>query len=48
MKSIKNLRTDYLKSELNVEDLSEEPLTLFTEWLSKAITYSNDANAFVL
>ena len=48
MKSIKDLRTDYLKSELNVEDLSEEPLTLFTEWLSKAITYSNDANAFVL
>ena len=48
MKSIKDLRTDYLKSELNVEDLSEEPLTLFTEWLSQAITYSNDANAFAL
>ena len=48
MKSIKNLRTDYLKSELNVEDLSEEPITLFKKWLSQAISYSNDANAFVL
>ncbi|MBJ59332.1 MAG: pyridoxamine 5'-phosphate oxidase [Flavobacteriales bacterium] len=48
MKSIKNLRTDYLKSELNVEDLAEEPVTLFKKWLSQAISYSNDANAFVL
>ena len=48
MKSIKDLRTDYQKSELNVEDLTEEPLTLFQQWLSQAITYSNDANAFVL
>jgi pyridoxamine 5'-phosphate oxidase len=48
MKSIKNLRTDYQKSELNVKDLTEEPITLFQQWLSQAITYSNDANAFVL
>lgn len=48
MKSIKDLRTDYLKSELNVEDLAEEPVTLFKKWLSQAISYSNDANAFVL
>ena len=48
MKSIKNLRTDYLKNELNVEDLDEEPVTLFKKWLLQAISYSNDANAFVL
>lgn len=48
MKSIKELRTDYLKSELNAKDLSEEPITLFQHWISEAITYSNDANAFVL
>ena len=48
MKSIKYLRTDYQKSELNVKDLTEEPITLFQQWLSQAITYSNDANAFVL
>ena len=48
MKSIKDLRTDYIKSELNVEDLAEEPVTLFKKWLSQAISYSNDANAFVL
>ena len=48
MKSIKDLRTDYQKSELNVKDLTEEPITLFQQWLSQAINYSNDANAFVL
>ena len=48
MKSIKDLRTDYQKSVLNIEDLTEDPITLFQQWLSKAITYSNDANAFVL
>ena len=48
MKSIKDLRTDYQKSKLNVKDLTEEPIILFQQWLSQAITYSNDANAFVL
>ena len=48
MKSIKDLRTDYQKSVLNVKDLTEDPITLFKQWLSQAITYSNDANAFVL
>ena len=48
MKSIKDLRTDYLKSKLNIKDLTEEPITLFQQWLSQAIAYSNDANAFVL
>ena len=48
MKSIKDLRTDYQKSELNVKDLTEEPITLFQQWINQAITYSNDANAFVL
>ena len=48
MKSIKNLRTDYHKSKLDVNDLKESPITLFQLWLSKAIAYSNDANAFVL
>lgn len=48
MKSIKDLRTDYQKSKLNVKDLTEEPITLFQQWISQAITYSNDANAFVL
>ena len=48
MKSIKDLRTDYQKSELNVKDLTEEPITLFQQWISQAIAYSNDANAFVL
>ena len=48
MKSIKDLRTDYQKSELNVNDLTLEPIILFQQWLTQAITYSNDANAFVL
>tara|TARA_B100001939_G_scaffold340998_1_gene349995 strand:- start:189 stop:821 length:633 start_codon:yes stop_codon:yes gene_type:complete len=48
MKSIKDLRTDYLKSELNVKDLTEEPIILFQQWLTQAIAYSDDANAFVL
>ena len=48
MKSIKDLRTDYHRSELNVKDLTEEPITLFQQWITQAITYSNDANAFVL
>ena len=48
MKSIKDLRTDYQKSKLNVKDLTEEPITLFQQWLTQAINYSNDANAFVL
>tara|TARA_B100001057_G_scaffold325792_1_gene325978 strand:+ start:2942 stop:3574 length:633 start_codon:yes stop_codon:yes gene_type:complete len=48
MKRIKNIRTDYLKSELNIRDLTLEPITLFQQWISQAITYSNDANAFVL
>ena len=48
MKSIKDLRTDYQKSELNVKDLTEEPIILFQQWLTQAIAYSNDANAFVL
>jgi len=48
MKSIKELRTDYLKSVLNAKDLTEEPITLFQHWISEAITFSNDANAFVL
>ena len=48
MKSIKDLRTEYQKSELNVNDLTKKPITLFEQWLSEAIIYSNDANAFVL
>ena len=48
MKTIKNLRTDYHKSKLDVNDLTESPISLFQLWLSKAIAYSNDANAFVL
>ena len=48
MKSIKDLRTDYQKSELNVKDLTEEPIILFQQWLTQAIAYSDDANAFVL
>jgi len=48
MKSIKSLRTEYQKSELNVNDLTKKPITLFEQWLSEAIIYSNDANAFVL
>ena len=48
MKTIKNLRTDYHKSKLDVNDLTESPISLFQLWLSKAIANSNDANAFVL
>ena len=47
MKSIKDLRTDYQKSELNVKDLTEEPIILFQQWLTQAIAYSDDANAFI-
>ena len=48
MKNIKDIRTDYQKSELNFKDLSSNPIVLFKDWLSQAIPLSNDANAFVL
>ena len=48
MKNIKNLRTDYQKSELNIEDLSTHPISLFKDWINEAVNLSTDANAFVL
>tara|TARA_B100001059_G_scaffold128320_2_gene128217 strand:- start:13672 stop:14304 length:633 start_codon:yes stop_codon:yes gene_type:complete len=48
MKNIKDLRIDYRKSELDIQDLSDEPILLFQEWLSEVVNLSIDANAFVL
>lgn len=48
MKNIKDLRTDYQKSELMTDDLSAEPITLFNKWMNQAVQLSDDANAFVL
>ena len=48
MKNIKDLRIDYRKSELDIQDLSDEPILLFQKWLSEAVNLSIDANAFVL
>lgn len=48
MKNIKDLRIDYRKSELDIQDLSDEPILLFQKWLSEVVNLSIDANAFVL
>lgn len=48
MKNIKDLRIDYRKSELDIQDLSNEPILLFQKWLSEVVNLSIDANAFVL
>ena len=48
MKNIKDLRIDYRKSELDIQDLSDEPILLFQKWLSEVVILSIDANAFVL
>lgn len=48
MKNIKDLRIDYRKSELDIQDLSDEPILLFQKWLSEEVNLSIDANAFVL
>jgi len=48
MNNIKDIRTDYQKSELNIQDLSDEPISLFQKWMSEAVNLSIDANAFVL
>ena len=48
MKNIKDLRIDYRKSELDIQDLSDEPILLFQKCLSEVVNLSIDANAFVL
>ena len=48
MKNIKDVRIDYRNSELDIQDLSDEPILLFQKWLSEVVNLSIDANAFVL
>tara|TARA_B100001109_G_C18792625_1_gene440869 strand:+ start:294 stop:926 length:633 start_codon:yes stop_codon:yes gene_type:complete len=48
MKSIKNIRTDYLKNELNFDDLTAHPFNLFKSWMSDALEQVIEPNAFVL
>lgn len=48
MKHIKNLRTDYNKNELNIKDLSANPIDFFEEWMKDAVNQLVEPNAFVL
>ena len=49
MKDIKDYRTDYVKQELNSNDLRKNPIQLFDSWLQEAMeTIEKDANAFTL
>lgn len=48
MKSIKNIRTDYAKNELNFDDLTTHPYELFTLWMNDALKQLAEPNAFVL
>lgn len=48
MKSIKNIRTDYIKNELNIEDLQKNPFDLFNLWMDDALKCIDEPNAFVL
>lgn len=48
MKSIKNIRTDYVKNELNFDDLTVHPFDLFKSWMTDALEHVSEPNAFVL
>lgn len=48
MKSIKNIRTDYVKNELNFDDLTSHPYELFKLWMNDALKQHAEPNAFVL
>ncbi len=48
MKSIKNIRTDYVKNELNFDDLTAHPHELFNLWMTDALKQVVEPNAFVL
>lgn len=48
MKSIKNIRTDYVKNELNFDDLTVHPFDLFKSWMTDALKQISEPNAFVL
>lgn len=48
MKSIKNIRTDYVKNELNFDDLTAHPFDLFKSWMTDALEHVSEPNAFVL
>jgi pyridoxamine 5'-phosphate oxidase len=48
MKSIKNIRTDYVKNELNFDDLTVHPFDLFKSWMTDALEQISEPNAFVL
>lgn len=48
MKSIKNIRTDYVKNELNYDDLTVHPFDLFKSWMTDALEQISEPNAFVL
>jgi pyridoxamine 5'-phosphate oxidase len=48
MKSIKNIRTDYVKNELNYDDLTVHPFDLFKSWMTDVLEHVSEPNAFVL
>ena len=49
MKNIQNVRTDYVKGVLNLQDLQDSPGQQLSSWLQDAITAEAlDANAFCL
>jgi len=49
MKNIHNIRTDYVKGELSMQDLLDSPGKQLSKWMQEAITSDAlDANAFCL
>ena len=48
MKSVKNIRTDYVKNELNFDDLTPHPHDFFKLWMTDALRQVAEPNAFVL
>ena len=49
MKNIQNIRTDYVKGELSMEDLEDSPGKQLSKWIQDAITAEAlDVNAFCL
>ncbi len=49
MKNIHNIRTDYVKGELSMQDLLDSPGKQLSKWMQEAIaSESLDANAFCL
>ncbi len=47
-RKIKNLREDFNKYKIDVKNLPEHPVSLFSEWMRQAMEKDEKSNAFVL